>query len=1176
LNPADLAAQSPESRPENPFGKAALLNACQIEFDEDTLATAEAIVDAGRVGHLQWNGTNTLCASCLPELARDSEDAADDSDGDGVAAYHAAGEVIVQTSRVLEQRHGATAYLPRADDALSPDDSVADPASQASTASADANDAEGMVEQQIVITRGRENLSLRGACTCEERRNCCHVAAAILSWVRSDEQTPVDHDAVEVWRDALLRANAEDEAELSEQPVVLLYRIRQIQTQNDTRFEVAVYSARRLRSGDLGKSSPLSLNRRSFDSSDLSSHDARICNALIGLKDGPDGMHLHGENGYMIFRWMVESRCCYYEAFDREPLTLDENRTIEAQWNDIDNGQRELKMNLHGSKDTFVSLPTDPPWYVIPASARAGVIDTDVPSRLLARLPSLPPVAESLAMQLSELMVQSLDSVDLPLPAAVDVRQIAGVLPRGVVILSARKDVDGTHRYAQVMVEYDGARLPHMMALKDGREILHRRDDGGFVRVLRSADHELGLMNELTGPGLPKWVSTHHLRGGIQLHVDAAGTRDTILWQELIDGRLAELRRNGWIIEKTPEFEYRIVTSSQWQMHIDHSADNKWFDLDLNFIIDGKPFALIPVLAAFLERVGSNLSDILNDPEATANVWLDEETLVEFPVAHIKPVLEVLVELQDHEDGKLRFSELQATVISDIAGGIESVAGVSLDWDIPARLAAVVDKLKSFKGIEAVAVPGELTAELRDYQCEGLNWLQFLREFGFSGILADDMGLGKTVQALATILVEKQSGRMTGPSLVVAPTSLMGNWRREAEKFAPNLKVLLLHGTDRLEQFDSLEDYDIVLTTYALVTRDSELHLATEYHYLILDEAQAIKNPTTKQAKIVCELRASHKLCLTGTPVENHLGEVWSQFRFLMPGFFGDQKKFNRVFRNPIEKSSEALPSVALQKRLRPFILRRSKDAVASELPAKTEIVQRVSLHPDQAVLYEGIRASMEVRVRRALAESGLGQSHITVLDALLRLRQTCLDPRLVKMSQARSVHGSAKLDALMEMLPNFVEEGRRVLLFSQFTEMLGHIEQAVKDAGISYTMLTGKTRKRDEAIDEFQSGSASVFLISLKAGGTGLNLTTADTVILYDPWWNPAVENQAIDRAHRIGQDKPVFVYRIITEQTVEEKILELQRRKKALADLVTENAELSFQSLEADDILDLFSQSD
>ena len=488
------------------------------------------------------------------------------------------------------------------------------------------------------------------------------------------------------------------------------------------------------------------------------------------------------------------------------------------------------------------------------------------------------------------------------------------------------------------------------------------------------------------------------------------------------------------------------------------------------------------------------------------------------------------------------------------------------------RLAELLDRIKNFNGIEDIAVPSTLTAELRDYQREGLNWLQFLREFGFAGILADDMGLGKTVQALSTVLVEKHSGRANGPSLVVAPTSLMGNWRRETEKFAPDLRVIVLHGAERAEHFESLHNYDLLLTTYALLLRDLEIHEQNNYHYLILDEAQAIKNPATKQARAVCQVQATHKLCLTGTPVENHLGEVWSQFRFLMPGFFGDQKHFNRTFRNPIEKASDSLASKALTNRLKPFVLRRSKDAVASELPSKTEIVHRVALHPEQAVLYEGIRAAMETRVRRAFEESGLSQSHITVLDALLRLRQTCLDPRLVKMQQAENIHASAKLDALMEMLPTFVEEGRRVLLFSQFTDMLALIEQNIIEAGISYTKLTGKTKKRDEVVDKFQSGEVSVFLISLKAGGTGLNLTQADTVILYDPWWNPAVENQAIDRAHRIGQDKPVFVYRMITEQTVEEKIVEMQERKRQLANIVVENQEQGLGQLGTDDILDLF----
>ncbi len=1027
-------------------------------------------------------------------------------------------------------------------------------------------------ELKVDITRGRENLSLRGICNCPVRINCKHVGAALFAWLDSEENPTGSTDSVEIWHTALNNQTEQEDQSLSLDPVVVLYRIRQLRMKQDVRYSVAAFSARKLRSGGLGKSSPLPLDRRHFDASDLTSRDARICNALIGLKDSPSGLHLSGEHGYMVFRWMIESGSCYFEAFDSKPLRIDVNRSISAEWQNTKDDLRTLKMSLTGSEEEFVCLPTQPPWYVIRETARCGVIDTDVPPRFLACVPYLPPVAEADAMRISELMVESLETVDLPLPAKIDIRQIAGVKPRGVVILTARKESGSTHRYAEILVDYDGARLPHMMAIDGEKEFLHRQADGEFVRVIRMAEEELSLINELTGSNLPEWVTTRQQSGSIILNVEAKTSRDMVLWQDLIDGKLSELRQNGWIVERTPEFEFRIVTSKEWQMNVDHSPANNWFDLDLNFVIDGQAISLIPVLASFVERVGPDLPRYLEDPDACATVWLDEETLIEFPIHHIRPVLEVLIEMHDHDDGKLRFSDLQASVISDIAEGIEAVGEVELDWEVSGRLGELLQRIKNFKGIEDVPVPATLTADLRDYQRDGLNWLQFLREFGFGGILADDMGLGKTVQALATVLVEKQSGRSQHPSLVVAPTSLMGNWRREAEKFAPELKVAVLHGTERSEHFGSLQEYDLLLTTYALLSRDQEVHGNTQYHYLILDEAQAIKNPATKQARAVCAVQAQHKLCLTGTPVENHLGEVWSQFRFLMPGFFGDQKQFNRTFRNPIEKTSDNLASKALTSRLKPFVLRRSKDAVASELPAKTEIIHRVALHPEQAVLYEGIRAAMESRVRRALTESGLAQSHITVLDALLRLRQTCLDPRLVKLPHAQNVNASAKLDALMEMLPNFVEEGRRVLLFSQFTEMLSLIEEKIVEAGISYTKLTGKTKKRDEVVDEFQSGKKSVFLISLKAGGTGLNLTVADTVILYDPWWNPAVENQAIDRAHRIGQDKPVFVYRMITEQTVEEKIVEMQERKRQLANIVVESQEQGLGKLNTDDILDLF----
>ncbi len=449
-------------------------------------------------------------------------------------------------------------------------------------------------------------------------------------------------------------------------------------------------------------------------------------------------------------------------------------------------------------------------------------------------------------------------------------------------------------------------------------------------------------------------------------------------------------------------------------------------------------------------------------------------------------------------------------------------------------------------------MPKALQAELRDYQREGLNWMQFLRCMGLAGILADDMGLGKTVQALAHILAEKEAGRLSRPALVLAPTSLMHNWRREAEKFTPSLSVLVLHGPNRAMHFEQLADYDLVLTTYPLLARDFEQLEQQRWHLLILDEAQYIKNPRAKVSQLVRRLQASHRLCMTGTPMENHLGELWAQFDFLMPGYLHDMRGFTKMFRKPIEIQGDAARQEALNVRLRPFMLRRAKEQVALELPPKTEIVRSIEIEGAQRQLYESVRLAMQKRVRDAVATMGSGQSQIVVLDALLKMRQVCCDPRLVHGLQEGEAPSSAKLQMLMEMVPEMIEEGRRVLLFSQFTSMLKLIEDELRRAQIGYVKLTGQTRDRQTPIEAFQNGDAPLFLISLKAGGVGLNLTAADTVIHYDPWWNPAAEAQATDRAHRIGQDKAVFVYKLITEGTVEEKILELQERKRELANAI------------------------
>ena len=428
------------------------------------------------------------------------------------------------------------------------------------------------------------------------------------------------------------------------------------------------------------------------------------------------------------------------------------------------------------------------------------------------------------------------------------------------------------------------------------------------------------------------------------------------------------------------------------------------------------------------------------------------------------------------------------------------------------------------------------------------------------------------MQVLAHILLEHEQkaalGETIKPVLVIAPTSVLPNWRAEIARFAPSLSVLSLTGTKRFSRMSEIPRSDIVLSSYALLGRDLSKLLAYEFHMLVLDEAQLVKNPSTLAARAARQIRARHRLCMTGTPLENHLGELWAQFDFLMPGFLGNKVSFQRNFRNPIEKRRDTDTAARLRGRIAPFLLRRTKDQVVSELPPKSVIVKRIELEGKQRDLYETLRVSLREAMQAQLAERGAERSRISLLDALLKLRQVCCDPRLLSFSSAQTVP-SAKLEQLMDMLTALITEGRRILLFSQFTSMLALIEAECVRRKLKFLLLTGQTEDREMPVKRFQNCEVPLFLISLRAGGVGLNLTAADVVIHYDPWWNPAVEEQATDRAYRIGQDKPVFVYRLLAAGTVEERIEELKQKKRELADaLFDETATASFS---AEDLLSL-----
>ncbi|WP_422842834.1 DEAD/DEAH box helicase [Acidovorax sp. M2(2025)] len=681
-----------------------------------------------------------------------------------------------------------------------------------------------------------------------------------------------------------------------------------------------------------------------------------------------------------------------------------------------------------------------------------------------------------------------------------------------------------------------------------------------------------------------------------------------------------QLRAEGWSVVVHPGFAHESVPVLRWKLHIAPDTgellgkevdgplaprerpvqklllperEGAWL-LTLGIEIDGETLDLAPLLADLLRRDPRWLNAqqmAAIDDLAIIKLRAPGGKRIEAPAGPLKAIVGAMVDLLAdplrnagnlRQDGApLHLGAWEARRIEALRAGlvqahrVGTVNGWSNDWQLQGDvgLAQLAQRLRRIGTPRPVAAPAGLRVQLRPYQLEGLAWLQYLREQGLSGILADDMGLGKTAQALAHVLAEKEAGRLTRPALVVLPTSLLFNWQAEAARMAPSLRVLALHGPDRGQRYPQIADHDLALTTYPLLWRDVDALAAQPFHLLILDEAQMVKNAGSRSARALRKLQAPHLLCLTGTPLENHLGELWAQFDFLMPGFLGDVRSFNARWRKPIEENGETLRAQLLAQRVRPFILRRRKQDVATELPPRTETILRVQLQGKQRELYEAVRTAADKQVRRALERQGFDGAQIAILDALLKLRQVCCDPRLVK-GTTKTAHTMerAKLELLADLLPPLVEEGRRVLVFSQFTEMLTLAAEQLDALALPYLTLTGQSppRERGAVVKRFQAQddtSAPILLVSLKAGGVGLNLTAADTVIHLDPWWNPAVQEQATARAHRIGQEQPVFVYSLVVEGSIEERMLELQARKAALASgVLGHDAEGAVKFSEAD----------
>ncbi|MFT4175137.1 MAG: DEAD/DEAH box helicase [Luteolibacter sp.] len=717
--------------------------------------------------------------------------------------------------------------------------------------------------------------------------------------------------------------------------------------------------------------------------------------------------------------------------------------------------------------------------------------------------------------------------------------------------------------HAEASVLYGEKRIGLRAAAPDWVSPVHLAD-GQPALIQHDAASENAAAQQLRDTGLSSlhsnsaWRFLANLKSREQHHgpdrwfPDPARIAIDAFWHQFRGEMIEKLEALGWNVRVDDNVGHRVhdAPPEAWRSELS-PADGGWFSLSVGFDVGGERHDLLPILARLLEY--DFLEETLDRPD---HGWiyapLPNGDALKLPIGRVRKILRHLSSLLDPKfPDRVRMHALDAAGLGALP---------ELGLDTPPELDALAAKIHDFSGIDAIPPASGIRATLRDYQLAGFRWMQFLARHGLHGILADDMGLGKTLQTLTHLLTEKETGRSRGlPSLVVAPTSVVPNWRAEAKKFAPDLRVLVLNGPERKSYFRSIPHADIVLTSFALLQRDIEKLREHPFHLIVLDEAQHIKNPRSKVAQAACKLNASHRLCLSGTPIENHLGELWSLMRFLVPGFLGSEETFNTRFRKPIEKDNDAEHNELLKHRVAPLILRRTKDQVAKELPPKTELVHLIELHTDQKDLYETVRATMDKRVRQAIAARGLESSQIVFLDALLKLRQICCDPRLLPDDYPHEVKCSAKLDFLIELLGVLIEEGRRILVFSQFTTMLSLIEEHLVREKIPYLKLTGASKDRGKLVEDFQTGKIPLFLISLKAGGTGLNLTAADTVIHFDPWWNPAAENQATDRAYRIGQDKPVFVHKLLCQETVEERIHKLQQEKGKLASGILADADLS-----------------
>jgi superfamily II DNA or RNA helicase len=946
--------------------------------------------------------------------------------------------------------------------------------------------------------------------------------------------------AVESWLERLDAVRSEHS---SRRPTHVRYVLTHREVYYVPRFEIEGFAATLLRDGTLANLRPIDIvNMPRLGGSVVTPVDRTI--ARLAAVAGVTRSGLTSPSAPILGTLLdlaLETGRLHWKSASNPPLKRQAIDDARLTWRtDADGRQRSSLLG----RPQAIFLPAKPVWFVDPQTMQAGPVDLGIDPELAAVAVTSPALTERQAERSQVVWRRVVASAIADAPVSRMAAEFIDDEPVPILRLDAAQ-----FSFAELRFAY-GARV---VGTSDADDAFHLGAGSALKIWPRRRDAEARAQARLSDAGFAP-VSPEEAGQDPRLR-DAyrLGVEDDAGWARFVHLELPRLRDAGWRIEIADRFRFEIVKPSDgWDARFIENQ-NHWFDLDIGVTIQGERVALLPILVDALREDARRGRDKRAADEPFF-ARMPGGAYVMLPAERVARLLATLVELFDAQpltsDGHLPLAPAHV-------GALDAIArDVGIAWDGAPALGALVERLNASSGQRAIALPSEFQGTLRAYQHEGVAWLQVLREQGFGAVLADDMGLGKTVQLLAHAAIERARGRLDAPILIVAPTSVVPNWRAEIARFTPHLSVLSLTDGRRAERFGLIEECDIVLTTYALLQRDVAHLLPRDWSLAVIDEAQAVKNPRSKGAQIVQRLRARQRIALTGTPIENHLDELWSIFAFAVPTLLGERTAFARRFRTPIEKRNDLERRKSLALRVRPFLLRRTKEAVEADLPPKSEIVQRVELDGAQRDLYETIRLAMHARVRREITRRGAERSRIVVLDALLKLRQVCCDPRLVNLPAARAVKGSAKLEALLDMLPDLLDDGRRILLFSQFTSMLDLIKPELVRRGLKFVELRGSTRDRVTPVARFQSGEIRLFLISLKAGGTGLNLTAADTVIHYDPWWNPAVQRQATDRAHRIGQTHPVFVYKLVTVGTVEERILEMQAHKGSLAEGLFEDA--------------------